>query len=156
MARKSENPAADAAVELIQTECLAVRLRMLNRVINAIYDEGLRPLDVKVGQVNMLVVVSSRGPLGPQGIGRILRMEKSTVSRNIERMTKRGWLRASTGSDDRSMNVEITAKGRALIAEVLPIWRRSQRKAREVLGEDLAQSIQAVGDEMLVEGVLRG
>ena len=43
----------------IAGECLAVRLRRLNREVTALYDEALRPLGLKTSQLNMLVMISA-------------------------------------------------------------------------------------------------
>ena len=94
---QSEQPIAD----LIASECLAVRVRLLNRTITGIYDEALRPLGLTTGQLNILVLVAKLGPVAPGEVARKLNMEKSTVSRNIERMQRHGWLtvtKASNGS----------------------------------------------------------
>ena len=50
---------------LIGDQCLAVRVRMLNRTITTIYDDALRPLGLTVGQLNILVVIARRGPVSP-------------------------------------------------------------------------------------------
>ena len=51
-----EQPVAD----LIASECLAVRVRMLNRTITGIYDQALRSLGLTIGQLNILTVVAKR------------------------------------------------------------------------------------------------
>ena len=91
----SANPSEHPTADLIASECLAVRVRLLSRTITGIYDEALRPLGLTVGQMNILVVVAKRGPVSPGEVARRLNMEKSTVSRNIDRMAKRGWLTVS-------------------------------------------------------------
>ena len=48
-------------VEMIAGDCLAVRIRLLNRTVTNIYDQALRPLKVKVSQLNVLIVVAKRG-----------------------------------------------------------------------------------------------
>ena len=53
-------PQVDIA-ECIAQECLAVRVRLLNRALTAIYDEALRPLGMTTGQLNVMVVVANRG-----------------------------------------------------------------------------------------------
>ncbi len=45
-------------IDKVASECVAVRLRMLNRVITNIYDDALRPLDLKVSQMNILVAAA--------------------------------------------------------------------------------------------------
>ena len=60
-----------AMVDKIAGECIAVRLRMLNRVITNIYDNALRPLDLKVSQMNILVAAAKVGTVRPlEEIGR--------------------------------------------------------------------------------------
>ena len=82
------------AAELIGGECLAVRLRTLSRAVNAIYDAALRPHGVRVGQLNLLVVVGRFGIAKPGDLCRILRMDKSTLSRDVELMRRNGWFRS--------------------------------------------------------------
>ena len=89
-----------STVETIASECLAVRICLLNRTVTNIFDEALRPLGVKVSQLNVLVVVAKLGPISPGDVARRLNMEKSTVSRNVDRMRTRGWLRVSEGDSD--------------------------------------------------------
>jgi hypothetical protein len=46
----------ETAVDHIAESCIAVRLRLLNRVVTNLYDEALRPLKLKTAQMNILVV----------------------------------------------------------------------------------------------------
>ena len=54
-----------AMIDEIAGECIAVRMRMLNRVITNIYDDALRPLDLKVSQMNILVAAAKMGMARP-------------------------------------------------------------------------------------------
>jgi hypothetical protein len=54
-----------AMIDKIASECVAVRLRMLNRVITNIYDDALRPLELKVSQMNILVAAAKMGTARP-------------------------------------------------------------------------------------------
>jgi hypothetical protein len=44
--------------DLIAQDCIAVRMRLLNRVVTKIYDDALRPLGIKTSQLNILVVTA--------------------------------------------------------------------------------------------------
>src|SRR5438874_10618169 len=81
-----------AMIDKIAGECIAVRLRMLNRVITNIYDNALRPLDLKVSQMNILVAAAKMGTARPLEVCQYLHLDVSTLSRNVERMKARGWL----------------------------------------------------------------
>ncbi len=137
----SSTQPVDRAADLIAGECLAVRVRMLNRTITAIYDDALRPLGLTAGQLNTLVVIAKRGPLSPGEVARRLNMEKSTVSRNIERMRNNGWLTVTAAESGRKQQLALTRQGKTLLEKSVPAWDEAQTRARAVLGRRGAESI---------------
>lgn len=122
-------------------ECLAARVRLINRAITGMYDELLRPHGLRVSQMSILVAVTCRGLVKPTDLGRGLCLEKSTLSRNVDRMVHMGWLEVAPGEDGRSQQLRITAKGKRLLAKAAPAWRQAQRKARAILGEQGATAV---------------
>jgi DNA-binding MarR family transcriptional regulator len=115
--------------------CLALRLRLLNRVVTNLYDDALRPLNLKVSQLNLLVVTAKFGLAQPAIVCEFLQLDTSTLSRNVERLRARGWLKAVKGKDARALPFRLTARGRKLLARAIPAWERAQRQAAEVLGD---------------------
>src|SRR2546423_13957242 len=72
-----------AMIDKIASECVAVRLRMLNRVITNIYDDALRSLELKVSQMNILVAAAKMGTARPlEGCGPLY-LDGLTLSRNV-------------------------------------------------------------------------
>jgi len=138
--------AVDRAADRIAGECLAVRVRLLNRTITSIYDDALRPLGLTVGQLNILVVITKRGPIAPGEVARRLNMEKSTVSRNIERMRTHGWLTVTAAESGSKQLLALTRQGKALLEKSVPAWEEAQTQARAVLGQRGAESIHRVGN----------
>ena len=116
--------------------CVAYRMRMLSRVISGLYDELLAPLRLKGSQLNVLATLARRGPAAPTDLCAVLKMDKSTLSRNLERMGKRGWLAVRPGEDNRTHLVELTAKGTKLLQDAYPLWRKAQVEAARRLGEE--------------------
>ena len=53
------------SVDMMAANCVAVRLRLVNRVITNLYDEALRPLGLKISQLNILVVAAKLGVAQP-------------------------------------------------------------------------------------------
>ncbi len=137
----SSTQPVDRAADLIAGECLAVRVRMLNRTITAIYDDALRPLGLTAGQLNVLVVIARRSPISPGEVARRLNMEKSTVSRNIERMRNNGWLTVTAAESGRKQQLALTRQGKTLLEKSVPAWDEAQTRARAVLGRRGAESI---------------
>ena len=79
-------------------------------------------------------------------------MDKSTVSRNIDRMREHGWLAVQAGTTGRDQLIELRAKGRQLLGRSLPRWKAAQSRARKGLGQRGAQSIQRIGDAVWSQG----
>lgn len=136
-----KNDALANTVDTIASECLAVRIRLLNRTITNIFDDALRPLGLKVSQLNVLVVVAKRGPVSPTEVGRVLHLEKSTLSRNTERIRQRGWIEVVAGEDGRRIQLRITAKGKRLLEKTYPLWKQAQMRAQSILGDSGAKAI---------------
>ena len=134
--------------DVMARECLVARLRMLTREVTGFYDNALRPLGVKVSQTNVLTVIAKLGPVSPGVVGEVLRIEKSTLSRNLERLRSRGWLRFLSGDDDRSHRLQVTAKGQRLLKAALPLWKQGQEKAQELLGKKAARALNDTADRM--------
>jgi DNA-binding MarR family transcriptional regulator len=139
-----EQPVAD----LIASECLAVRIRLLSRTITGIYDQALRPLGLTTGQLNILVVVAMLGPVAPGEVARKLNMEKSTVSRNTERMHRNGWLTAAVDDSGRTQTLTLAPKGRQMLKKSLPLWSDAQSRATALLGQRGVKSIHRVSNAL--------
>jgi DNA-binding MarR family transcriptional regulator len=127
--------AEDDRIEAVSRECIANKVRLLNRAVTAIYDEALRPHGLKISQMSVLVTVSTLGRASPGAVLRRLHMEKSTLSRNVERMRARGWLDAAATEDGRASELFVTASGRRLLRKVHGAWSSAQQRAVEMLGE---------------------
>src|SRR5438309_2579010 len=130
-----------AMVDKIAGECIAVRLRMLNRVITNIYDHALRPLDLKVSQMNILVAAASMGTARPLGGCEYLELDVSTLSRNVDRMKARGWLEVVPDKDGRAQPFRLTPQGRKLLEKAVPAWSAAQQQVKQVLGDEVVNQL---------------
>src|SRR5215208_4555563 len=122
-------------IDKIASECVGVRLRMLNRVVTNIYDDALRQLDLKVSQMNILVAAAKMGTARPIEVCEHLHLDVSTLSRNVERMKARGWLEVVPDEDGRSQPFQLTALGRKLLEKAGPAWSEAQRRVTTLLGD---------------------
>jgi DNA-binding MarR family transcriptional regulator len=128
--------AASSSIDTISRTCIAVRLRLLNRVVTNLYDDALRRLGLKVSQLNILVVTAKLGLARPAQVCDILQLDTSTLSRNVERMKVHGWLEVVPEEDARAQPFRLTAQGKRLIEKAIPAWEQAQRQATELLGSE--------------------
>lgn len=122
-------------IDRIAGDCIAVRVRLINRVVSAIYDEALRPLGLRISQGNILVAVARMGEARPAELCRILRIEKSTLSRDVEIMKAAGWIESNPPAGGRNQVLRITPAGRDLIARSGPAWEAAQAEASRLIGD---------------------
>jgi DNA-binding MarR family transcriptional regulator len=125
-----------SSIDTISRTCIAVRLRLLNRVVSSFYDDALRPLGLKVSQMNILTVTAKLGLARPAQVCDILQLDPSTLSRNVRPLQAHGWLEIVPDEDARAQPFRLTAQGKRLIEKAIPAWEAAQRRAGDLLGSE--------------------
>src|SRR5947209_16089494 len=128
--------ATTRSIDRISRTCIAVRLRLLNRVVTNLYDDALRPLGLKVSQLNILIVTARLGLARPAQVCEILQLDASTLSRNVKPLQAHGWLEVVPAEDARTQPFRLTPQGRRLIEKAVPAWKEAQQQATELLGNE--------------------
>jgi len=131
----------DALIDQAASECVGLRLRMLNRVVTNIYDDALRPLQLKMSQMNILVAAAKMGTARPTELCEFLHLDVSTLSRNVDRMKARGWLEVVPDRDGRSQPFRLTSPGRELLGQALSAWSEAQQQVTKMLGRGVVENL---------------
>src|ERR1700756_5532384 len=126
----------DLDTKSVEGECVGGCVRKLNRMVSAIYDGALASAGLKTSQFSVLISVANRKQARPAELIKLLQWDESTLSRNVERMCARGWLRLVQDADRRSHLIEVTDNGQALIRKCLPAWQKAQTEVSRRLGTD--------------------
>jgi DNA-binding MarR family transcriptional regulator len=124
------------SIDTISRTCIASRLRLLNRVVTNLYDDALRPLGLKVSQLNILILTARLGVARPAQVCEILQLDASTLSRNLKPLHSHGWLEGVSEEDARAQPFRLTPRGKRLVEKAVPAWGEAQRRAGELLGDD--------------------
>jgi DNA-binding MarR family transcriptional regulator len=135
-------------MERVSSECIAVRVRLINRVITALYDEALRPHGLRISQANILVLVAHQGEVRPVDVCRMLRIEKSTLSRDVELMKRAGWLESVPPEGGRNQTIRLTPEGMKLLVKVQPAWEKAQAEATRLIGEPGVASLHQIASRL--------
>lgn len=122
----------------IGRDCLAFNVRKTARILAKAYDEALAPCSLKSTQYSILVGIRVRGPLPMQEFANLMKMDRTTLTRNLKPLERRGLLRLSSGSDRRSRSIAITADGEKLLTEAIPLWQGVQERLVSALGSEAA------------------
>ncbi len=123
--------------------CLCAQTRRVDRLLNRIYDDALRPIRIKPMQKSLLTNIGRH----PDGIdfarlSDLLAMDRSTLTRNLTTLESAGYVQVSPGTRDRRKRVvALTDAGREILAASEPLWRDAQRKVVDTLGYERAQEL---------------
>lgn len=119
----------------VALECLSVRVRRLGRIVTRIYDAALAGHGVTTAQFNLLAAIAVGEGARPAHLSQLLDVEKSTLSRDLNRMERLGWLRSEAVPGGGRV-VELTVAGSRLLLDVRDAWKRAQAAARAELGHE--------------------
>lgn len=129
--------------------CTNLKLRQLMRRMGQYYDAQMGLVGLKTTQFSLLACVDKLGPLRPGELAAQLKMDASTLTRNLKPLAQAGWITVSAGTDARSRLVAITEAGRAKRAEAQRYWRKAQEGLNRQLGLEQVAALHALIDEAM-------
>lgn len=137
-----------SSVDRIAGDCIAVRVRLINRVVTSVYDEALRPHGLRVSQANILIAVARQGAARPVDICRLLRLDKSTLSRDVEVMKARGWLESDPPTGGRSQVLRVAQAGLELLGRSEAAWESAQAEASRLIGGPGVEALREIAQRL--------
>ena len=110
--------APDAALQH-DAQALHEAVSQLLRVYQFRDREGICCYDVSVTQCHALEALVERGPLRSMALAEALRLDKSTTSRVVDALVRKGYVEKGADADDaRALSLRVTRKGRALYERI--------------------------------------
>lgn len=110
----------------VRDTCLCLHLQRAARVVARRFDDALRPVGLTQGQFSLLMSLNRPEPPGIGSVARLLAMDRTTLTANLKPLERRGLLTVTVDETDRrSRRLVLTTAGRALLADAVPIWRRT-------------------------------
>ena len=119
-----------------------------------LYDEMLRPSGLKSTQFTLLTAIRLNEPVTIKGLADGIAMDRTTLTRNLRPLEKKGWIEITPGRDRRVREVSVTAEGRHALERAFPLWRQAQAQVAERVGEERLGRM--IGDLAAAVEVVRG
>jgi DNA-binding MarR family transcriptional regulator len=107
-------------------DCVCLALRTAARRITQGYDTALAGTGLRVTQFSLLVMVYHLGAPTMKALARMLNSDPTTITRNVQGLSKRRFLTLSLGQDLRERKVTLTQRGETILLRALPNWRKAQ------------------------------
>jgi DNA-binding MarR family transcriptional regulator len=129
--------------------CTNLKLRQLMRRVARHYDAEVGKIGLKITQYSLLSHATRLAPVRPSDLAREMKMEPSTLTRNLRPLIDAGWLTLGPGADGRSRLVSVTDAGRAKRQEAQRHWRIAQENINQILGPRRVMQLHSLVDECL-------
>lgn len=108
------------------TACACANLRKVTRMVTQAYDAALKQTGLKATQFTVLVTLDQTGELPVGQLAQELLMERTTLTRNLQPLIKKGYIVITSQKDQRVRNIDLTDDGRHILQEALPLWEKTQ------------------------------
>ena len=131
--------------------CTHLKLRQLGRALTRHYEGFVTPSGLKITQYSLLSTVVAHGPMAAGALATALRMDASTLSRNLQPLVTQGWLELARGEDARSRIVQATDAGRAQRTLGQRAWKRAQLALNARLGAERIAALHELVDDCLLQ-----
>jgi DNA-binding MarR family transcriptional regulator len=129
--------------------CTNLKLRQLSRVVTRHYDRFVAGVGLKNTQYSLLSHIVLLGPIRPTDLARQMRVEASTLTRNLQPLIAQGWVRQHAGDDARSRLIEATEEGRTKRAEGQRAWKQAQLELNRRLSPERVAELHRLLDEAM-------
>ena len=129
--------------------CTNLKLRQLMRRVAQHYDAEVGKTGLKTTQYSLLSCLVKLGPLKPGELAQVLKLDASTLTRNLKPLAAAGWLTLGPGADGRSRIVTITDAGRDKRQEAQRRWRVAQEAINTTLGVANVLALHALIDDCM-------
>lgn len=114
-----------------------MNLRRATRALTRFYDDQLRDVGITTPQFSLLVALETLGPASVGELSDYLVMDRTTATRNLDRLEERGLVESSPGDEDaRRRVIDLTDEGQSVLRDAYPDWKRAQKTVVGEVGEE--------------------
>lgn len=116
--------------------CACYQVRKAARAVTKLYEEALRPIGLRATQFSLLMASRVMGPVTVVKLAQITVMDRTTLTRNLQVLEKRGLIAINPREDRREREVTLTSSGMEVLVQAIPLWEAAQDRVRQGLGEE--------------------
>jgi DNA-binding MarR family transcriptional regulator len=129
----NEQAVFDKCLQVAQS-CAVFNLRKASRALTQFYETALRPSGLRVTQFTLMVAVNLLGAITISRLAETMVMDRTTLSRNLKLLEKKGFIKIIPGEDRRERVAVLTQLGREALGKALPLWDATQSEIVDGLG----------------------
>ncbi len=118
--------------------CNCLNLRRASMSITEFYDNVLSSSGLSISQFSLLRNIELMGPVSVSDLAIALRLDRTTLVRNLKPLEKKGLIIDISMSGTRNRQLELSDKGKVVYLTAASLWQEAQHSIENYLGsEDL-------------------
>ena len=125
----------EQACSTIAATCACTTVKLAARAITRLYDAVLAPSGLRATQFAVLVGVFRGYGRTLTALGRVLKMDRGSLLRNLRPLLRRR-LVTTVQATDRRRALRTTRRGERLLVRTIPYWQRAQENVVTTVGPD--------------------
>jgi DNA-binding MarR family transcriptional regulator len=129
--------------------CACYKVRKAARAVTKLYEEVLRPIGLRATQFSLLMATRVMGPVTVVKLAQVTVIDRTTLTRNLQILEKRGLITIKPGEDRREREVNLTAVGMEVLTKAVPLWEEAQDRVQKGLGEERLHNLLGDLSEMI-------
>ncbi|MDR1320741.1 MAG: MarR family winged helix-turn-helix transcriptional regulator [Gracilibacteraceae bacterium] len=116
-------------------KCYCINFRKAARALTAYYDRALLPSGVTITQYSLLINLFRAAPCSVTALAKIMKLERTTLVRNIRPLAKAGLIRDLSAAGGRDRQLTLTEKGLITLEAAQRLWEKAQANLKKQVGE---------------------
>ena len=124
-----------------RSSCICINLRRAAGAITSFYNNKLLPSGLSFHQYTLLNTLEQLGVASVSDLSRQLRLDRSTLVRNLKPLRTAGWIYDLSTNGTRNRKWEVTIAGKDCLAKARPLWVDAQSEVSVRLGGRQVQNM---------------
>jgi DNA-binding MarR family transcriptional regulator len=110
-------------------QCVCTAARRRSRDLTRAFEKAMRGSGVRGTQFTLLTTLVQTGPIPTTRLAEFQGLERTTLTRNLSRLVRDGFVQIQEGEDRRVRKAAITPAGEEAARRAFPFWKKAQDAA---------------------------
>ncbi|NVK53472.1 MAG: MarR family transcriptional regulator [Flavobacteriaceae bacterium] len=102
------------------------------------------PFNITDSQLSILFILTKKGGLTQKQLSDIIRLEKSSLNRNLKRLFDKNYLSRADFP-----TIRITHLGKSFVNDIIPEWKKAMNEISQLLEEDGKNALDLVHTKLI-------
>jgi len=123
------------SVQRKKSACYCINLRRVANAMTAMYDMFLEPIGLSVNQYSLLLNIDQLEMCSVSDLATCVGLERTTLVRTLKPLFDQALIEDISDVTTRNREIQVTSKGKELLAQGKPLWEKAQNEIEQKLGE---------------------